>query len=318
MKSIKSSAIVSIICLFLIFIMSCSSHKLKNAQGVYKADTAGLKKILQGKMGTENSFAASMINGIIENALIEIKIEGDTLKGIMKIAGNTTLLKSKITLRNDTLVFNLDSNSERYIMLTPQGCVLTGSSMAMEMVKTGEKDLSKETMEALTRQEKEENEKAEFLKSLGKWQKGNWVDDFGDKTGEAFVYTMVQGSHQTSTIPESDVFVKITFDKGEMYFGIYNDNLVTKETFPRSEYGYMKVKLPSGEVKTERIFFTENLIKESTLNEGETLYNYLQKNEGELKIMIDVGTASEYYSDKYQFSLQRNNLNVMVADTTMN
>ena len=36
--------------------------------------------------------------------------------------------------------------------------------------------------------------------------------------------------------------------------------------------------------------------------------------DGELKILIDLATASQYYSDKYQFTISKKNLDEILAE----
>jgi hypothetical protein len=81
-----------------------------------------------------------------------------------------------------------------------------------------------------------------------------------------------------------------------------------KETFPDKEFGTVKIKFPNGEVKEEEFFFSNNTALESPANKNRLIRNYLMKDSGELKILIDLSTASRFYSDKYQFSISGANL----------
>ena len=92
----------------------------------------------------------------------------------------------------------------------------------------------------------------------------------------------------------------------KLYFQIYNSSLSMKESFPDSEFGSIKLKFPDGSVKSERVFFYDNSVSES--DDKAILYDYISKNEGIVKVYIDLSTASNYYSDKYQFTIERNNL----------
>lgn len=164
-------------------------------------------------------------------------------------------------------------------------------------------------MEKLAIKEKEERE---FRENLGKWQKGNFVDEFGDDTGKGYPYSIVIGKHQNSTVINSEIFVKTTIDGESLYFQLFNKSMTLKERLPNSKFGTAKLKFPKGDVKNERIFFFNNTISESPKDEIDLIYNHLLNDEGDIKVLIDLATASKYYSDKYQFTLSQNNLKEMI------
>lgn len=84
-----------------------------------------------------------------------------------------------------------------------------------------------------------------------------------------------------------------------------------KERFPDSKFGMIKFKLPDGSVKSEKFFFYENSAYE---DDEAILYNYMLQNDGIIKVFIDLSTASDYHSDKYQFEIQQNNLTEILAE----
>lgn len=69
-----------------------------------------------------------------------------------------------------------------------------------------------------------------------------------------------------------------------------------------------------GDVKNERVFFYKNTVSESPDDKNNLIYNHLMNESGELKILIDLSTASRYYSDKYQFTISKNNLDEILAE----
>jgi hypothetical protein len=102
--------------------------------------------------------------------------------------------------------------------------------------------------------------------------------------------------------------VKATIQNEKLFIQIYNSSLDMKESFPDKEFGSIKLKFPDGSVESERVFFYENSASESPSDERNILYDYISKNDGIIKVFIDLSTASDYFSDKYQFAIARNNL----------
>ena len=290
-----------------IFITSCNTSPTAKIQGVYEVDKDLLKKSLIEDMEGNSAFATGLLNMALENAVIEFKIEGDSIKGILFLAGETTLINSEIVERNDSLVVKREE-SEAFLIPTENGISfkLSGTNKVIELNKTERNEFSAKTKKAIDSQKLAVKEKQEFEENLGKWQKGNYVDEFGDKTGDGFAYTILRGSSENSITLKSEVFVNARVQNNELAFQIFNSALNMKESFPDSEFGTMKLKLPDGSVKSERVFFYENAVSES--GENPILYNYLIENKGPVKVFIDLGTASDYYSDQYQFSIERNNL----------
>ena len=117
---------------------------------------------------------------------------------------------------------------------------------------------------------------------------GNFVDDFGDKTGEGFPFVFVHGEHENSSVIKSDVYVKTSISGESLYFQVFNTSMTMKETFPDKEFGTVKIKFPNGEVKEEEFFFSNNTALESPANKNRLIRNYLMKDSGELKILIDL------------------------------
>lgn len=296
-----------LILVFTILIMiSCSTNPIAKIQGVYEVNKDSLKTSLQKEMDGENALAAGLLNVALKNAVIEFDIKGDSISGILFLAGETTLINSLIIERNDSLVIKT-GESEAYLIPTKKGLSYraSGSKMSIILDKTERTELSPETLKAIDAQKKAIKEKEEFEQNLGKWQEGNYVDEFGDKTGDGFAYCLVRGNSENSISTKSEVYVKTMIEDKKLSFQIYNSSMSMKESFPDSEFGIIKFKLPDGSVKSEKIFFYKNGAYE---DEKAILYNYMLQNDGIIKVFIDLSTASDYYSDKYQFEIQKNNL----------
>ena len=303
----KKRLINGLILIFTLSIMiSCSTNPIAKIQGVYEVNKDSLTASLQKEMKSENAFATGILNLAIKNAVIEFKIKGDSVNGILFLAGEATLVNSPIIERNDSLVVKIDK-SEAYLIPTKTGLTYrtSGSKMAITLEKTERTELSSDTRKVIDSQKKALKEKEEFEQNLGKWQLGNYVDEFGDKTGDGFAYSLVRGNGENSISTKSEVYVKAMIENKKLSFQIYNSSMSMKESFPDSEFGMIKFKLPDGNVKSEKFFFYKNGAYE---DDAAILYNNLLQTDGIIKVFIDLSTASEYYSDKYQFEIQRNNL----------
>lgn len=292
---------------FIVSVMiSCSTSPVAKIQGVYEVNKDSLNAVLQKEMDGENAFASGLLNVVLKNAVIEFDIKGDSINGVLFLAGETTLLNSAIIERNDSLVVKI-GKSEAYLIPTKTGLTYKaiGSKMSIVLDKTERTEISVDTKKAIEVQKKAIKEKEEFEQNLGKWQKGNYVDEFGDKTGDAFVYCLVKGHGENSISSKSDVYVKTMIEDKKLSFQIFNSSISMKESFPDSKFGMIKFKLPDGSVMSEKFFFYKNNAYE---DDAAVLYNYMLQNEGIIKVFIDLSLASKYYSDKYQFEIGRNNL----------
>lgn len=300
--------------LVLSILLSCSSNPVDKIQGVYVVDKESLKELLQEEIEGESTFAMNLLNVAIENAVVEFEIKGDSINGLMFLAGESTLINSKILIRNDSLVINV-GDSEAYLFPTELGLTyqLSGADMSIKLLESEKTSLSEETINAMERQKIAEKDKREFEQNLGIWQKGNYVDEFGDETGDGYAFAIIRGSHDNSYSTNSEVFVKATVEKGTLFFQIYNSSLTMKESFPDSEFGRIKIKYPDGEIDSERIFFYNNSASESPIDKNNLIYNHLLNDNAELKLLIDLSTASDYYSDRYKFTIQKNNLTEILS-----
>ena len=282
--------------LILSIMMSCSTNPTAKIQGVYEVNKESLKENLQKELEGENAFATGLLNVALENAVIEFNVKGDSINGILFLAGETILINSKITVRNDSLVIKT-GESEAFLFPTETGLSYraSGSKMTIELIKTERTELTSETKNAIDAQKKVIKEEEEFEQNLGKWQEGNYVDEFGDKTGEGFAYSLIRGTHENSISMESEVYVKASVENEKLYFQIFNSSLNMKESFPDSEFGSIKLKFPDGSVKSERVFFYNNSASESPSDDKNILYDYISKNDGIVKVYMDLSTASDYY-----------------------
>lgn len=297
---------------FLTIIISCNTNPTAKIQGVYEVDKESLKETFKSEMESENSMALGLMNLALENAVIEFCVKGDSINGILFIAGEKIILDYQIIQRNDSLVMN-GPDFEAYLIPTETGLAYraSGSGKTINLNKTDRTELSSDTKKAIENQNAAIKEKNEFEQSLGKWQEGNYVDEFGDKTGKGFAYCFIRGTSENSISTQNEVYVKGMVQGENLYFQIYNSSLSMKESFPESKFGRMKLKLPDGSVESLKVFFYDNSFFED--GDDPTLYNFVLKNEGIVKVLVDLSTASDYHSDKYQFAIEKNNLNEILG-----
>lgn len=290
-----------------IVLISCKSDPLENNQGVFSVDKASLKTSLQEKMGSDNATASALLNTAIDNANIEFRIKGDSIKGIMFFVGQASVLNSTIRVQNDCMIIKID-NSDGFLIPNEKGLLFKNinSETGIQMLKSASKDLSPDTKKAignLIQNEKEIPSPIEEERT-GEWKNENFVDEFGDKIEKEFTYTYVFGKLEKSSTTDSDIVVKSYINEGRLFFQIEN----LEKNFPENTFGIIKIKFPSGEVKNEKVAIYKNTISESPDDKRPLIYNHLISDDGELKILFDLSTTNRHYSDEYQFKIKKGNL----------
>lgn len=311
-KSITTLRFAVGICLM--SLVACQTNPVDKVQGIFNADKESLKTLIKKKVGNDNAIATAILNKAIENSVIEFKISGDSINGLIFLAGQKSIFNTRIHVSNDSMTVKSD-NSEAYLIQNEKGLLYKNktSDMSIQLLKSDKVDLSPDTKRALQNLVQKQQELKEFTDNLGKWQKGNFVDEFGDKTGKEYPYYLTKGEYENSTVVKSDVYVKATVDGGNLYFQIFNGSMTLKENFPNREFGYIKIKFPNGNIKNERVFFYQNTVSESPENKKPLIFNHLKSEQGELKILINLGTASSYYSDRYKFTISKSNLDEILS-----
>lgn len=197
-----------ILLLTISIVISCSTNPTGKIQGVFEVDKESLKSSLKSEMKGENAFTEGLLNVVLENAMIEFCIKGDSINGIIFMAGETILLESKIVQRNDSLIIST-SDFKTHIIPTETGLTFSAinSDMTLNLNKTDRTELSVGTKKAIESQKVAIKKKEEFEQNLGKWQEGNYVDEFGDKTGNGYAYCLVRGTGENSISTKSEVYV---------------------------------------------------------------------------------------------------------------
>lgn len=310
MRKNFTGSLILILSLFL----SCSKNPAAKIQGVYKVDKESLEESLSSKMGDSGGLVGGLFNLALENAVVEFQIEGDSVNGLFFMLGEATLLEGKVINRNDSLIIS-SKELEAHIIPTKTGLTYStlGSDATVEFLKTDQTELSTDTKEAIIAEKASIKKKKEFEESIGKWQLGYYVDDFGDRTGDGYVYGLFRGKESSSSSTlDDDVFIKAMIMGEELYLEIFNTRLTRKKSLPDKKFGTMKMKFSDDSVESQRVFFYDNTFSES--GDERLLHNYIKNNDGEVKVLVDLSTANRYMSRKYNFTIQRANLLEMLEE----
>ena len=299
--------------LFLSLFISCSKNPAAKIQGVFKVNKESLNENLSSNMEDASGLASGLLNLAMKNAIMEFQIEEDSVHGLFFMAGETTLLEGRIVKRNDSLIM-LSDELEAHIIPTKTGLTYSaiGSDATLAFLKTDQAELSTDTKAGIITEQASIKKKKEFEESIGKWQLGYYVDEFDDKTGEGYVFGLFRGTSTSSISSKDDVYIKAMIMGNDLYMEIYNTKLSIKESFPDKKFGTMKMKFPDETVESQKIFFFENTISES--GDDMLLFDFIKNNDGGVKVLIDLSTANRYYSDKYNFTIQRANLLEMLEE----
>lgn len=100
----KRRLLNGLILIFTLSIMiSCSTNPTAKIQGVYVVNKDSLNASFQKEMEGENALAARLLNVALKNAVIEFDIKGDSINGILFLAGETILINS--LLLNEMIVW---------------------------------------------------------------------------------------------------------------------------------------------------------------------------------------------------------------------
>ncbi|HEY9170088.1 MAG TPA: hypothetical protein VIN72_11415 [Lutibacter sp.] len=304
-----------VILVLLITIMSCQSNPIDKIQGVFNVDKTILRSVLTESAYKNKLPVSDFLDKAIENTILEFKINGDSIYGVMSFAGDEKILNSKIKVINDSMVIKFD-NSEAYLIPNDKGLFFKNKNAksGMQLLKSEQKNLTDNTLEILKNLIQIEKVQKKISDSLGKWQKYNAVDDFGDNTGKGYPCLVVLGVHNNTVIENSEVYVTLTIQGEIIDIQIFDKSMTLQETFPDRVSGTVKVKFPNGDVKNDPIWFYSNTGYLSIDGKSPMVYNHLLNEVGELKILIDLSTASEYYSDKYLFTISKSNLTEILAE----
>ncbi|MCP4612743.1 MAG: hypothetical protein GY845_28950 [Planctomycetes bacterium] len=135
--------------------------------------------------------------------------------------------------------------------------------------------------------------------SYSQWERGNYVDDFGEKTEEVFFHQTVSGtfSNSASTNAKCAYFIEHSKVEEILAISIYPYGRSIKESFYDDTFQDVKIKKPSGEVVTIEAFCFDGMIYFSE-EEYVQLMDAL-KEKGEYKVAMTYKT--DYAQSSYRF-----------------
>ncbi len=135
--------------------------------------------------------------------------------------------------------------------------------------------------------------------AYSQWERGNYVDDFGEKTEEVFFHQTVSGTFSNSASTNANCTYFIEHNKNEEVLGIsiypYGRNV--KESFYDDTFQDVRIKKPSGEVVTIEAFCFEGMIY-FDLKEYVQLMDAI-KERGEY--MVAMTYKTDYSQSSYRF-----------------
>lgn len=135
--------------------------------------------------------------------------------------------------------------------------------------------------------------------AYSQWEIGNYVDDFGEETGEIFAYQTVMGVFSNSATTNTKCAYFLEHNKKEEAFAItiYPYARKSKESWYDDTFQDVKIKTPSGEVVVIEAFCFDGIIYFSE-KEYRQLMEVL-KDRGEY--MLAMTYTTEYSKSKYRF-----------------
>lgn len=144
------------------------------------------------------------------------------------------------------------------------------------------------------------------------WDLGEYVDDYGDKTGEKYIYTMAEGNFSNSATTNSGLTVQVLAKKGkvQLYFYEYNSSLAKDD-----EAMDLKIKDENGEEYKFGLWVGSNgcgYISSYRQGNKDDKFLELLMNNKSLKCSSKMG---EYTVSTYRFVIDCTGFKKMYEDT---
>lgn len=133
------------------------------------------------------------------------------------------------------------------------------------------------------------------------WKTGEYVDDFGEKTGQEYKYQSVVGVFSNSATTNDKCTYLIQDDGETLNFNIYPYSRNHKESWLESKNGIIKIKTPKGDVfEVEAFFYKKGVVYFS--KKKYTKIKEVLSITGEYTIVFDY--TSSYSSNSYRFKIK--------------
>tara|TARA_R110002110_G_scaffold171114_8_gene373392 strand:+ start:1126 stop:1590 length:465 start_codon:yes stop_codon:yes gene_type:complete len=139
--------------------------------------------------------------------------------------------------------------------------------------------------------------------AYSQWKTDTYVDDFGEETGEEFQYFHVDGIFSNSATTNSTCGFFLKHSDGELYsVTIYPYNRDVRERWTESTYQDIKLKTPSGEVKTIAGFcYKKGLVLFS--DQDYQVFKDAIVEEGEYTFLLKHNTKYSHSSYRFKFKV---------------
>jgi len=137
------------------------------------------------------------------------------------------------------------------------------------------------------------------LTSYAQWETHEYVDDFGDATGESFEYFQATGLFSNSATTNSECGFLVKHNEGKSYsISIYPYNRNTKERWIKSTFQNVLIKTPLGEVKELNTFASKTGVLLFSDEDYQSLKSIIEQ-KGRYVLVLKY--EGDYSSNKYKF-----------------
>jgi hypothetical protein len=137
------------------------------------------------------------------------------------------------------------------------------------------------------------------LTSYAQWETYEYVDDFGDATGDTFEYFQTTGLFSNSATTNSECGFLVKHDEGESYsISIYPYNRNTKERWTKGTFQNVLIKTPSGEVEEINTFASKTGVLLFSNEDYQSLKTVMEQKGKHILVLKYEG---DYSSSKYKF-----------------
>lgn len=134
----------------LLLLASCNTSPTAKIQGVYEIDKALLKTQLQTEMGNSSKRGSGIVDAILNNAIMEFEIKGDSISGLFGLIGEQIVYNTQIEEKDGKLIVSIQ-DSEAVITPTKEGLLFKPPhiDVSFQFNKTDRKTLSDKTQKAI-------------------------------------------------------------------------------------------------------------------------------------------------------------------------
>ena len=136
------------------------------------------------------------------------------------------------------------------------------------------------------------------------WTKSVIIDEFGDEIdGKSALGAIFSGTMSNTATQNSKLMVKMNIQDSILYTQIYEYERNLAQ-LPEYKYVWLKVKSNKGDItKVKQLMYSNMMV-----DMDHELLSLLTESKGELKVICDLSTVSEYESSVYKYSIDNDGL----------